>query len=229
MDSSKIQALFLVDCASSRQDTASRDVHWRNACLPCVRTLLYLTKFPNREHIKTVQWNCKLYSSQTQVLSQLRASSTYFQNVTSDNLETFFTDLRKCINQFTAQPLTSIPPAQLLYNALAASVQDYPWDAPEIVSPVRPVSSRSRPHRRTQSANLPLQRNNFIFICATCPESERELGDFCGVSEISPLKETVRNRLFPAPLLAKLEEKGISVHWIHLTSSGLPSMEVWCM
>ncbi len=208
MEEDKTQALFLVDCAS--QD------HTKAICLSCTRALLYLTKFPHQQTAnKRLQWNFKLFSSRWQLPLRLHSKTTHFQDLSSDNLDVFFNELDKCIDSTKhAQPSCSTPPVQLLYNALAASVQDFPWDAPDIASPVLSHRHIGKGRRRKPLPKQSPQKKNFIFIVSACPLSVEELSVFSGgVTE--GLGGCVRGRLLPTPLLSQLEGRGITLHWIH--------------
>ncbi len=208
MEDDKTQALFLVDCASQE--------HTKATCLSCTRALLYLTNFPQQQttNKKRLQWNFKLFSTRWQLPLRLHSKTTHFQDLSSDNLDVFFTELDKCNDSSGhAQPLCSTPPVQLLYKALAASVQDYPWDAPDIASPV--LSWQHTGRRRKLSPKRGRQKKNFIFIVSPCPQSVEELSVFSGVGVTEDLGECVRGQLLPTPLLSQLEGRGITLHWIH--------------
>ena len=236
MDTGKKQALFLVDCGYSKADAVYSDQRHRAICRACTKILFFLSKFPDKEHLRNVQWNYKLFSSQTSTTTPLRHESTHFQDIRSDNLESFFKELKNSqIQSGTRQVLGVAQPVQLLYNALAAAVQDFAWDAPEIISPIRRLTSQKhsnmgRNRRRTQSAKQPTLRMNYIFICGTSPENELELLEFCRVpggerltSEDGvpcPQKDYVQKKLLPSPLLAQLESRGIAVHWVHFSNCG---------
>ena len=238
MNTGKKQALFLVDCGYSKSDAVYSDQRYRTICRACTKILFFLSKFPDKEHLRNVQWNYKLFSTQTLTTTPLRHESTHFQDIRSDNLESFFKELKNSQIQSgtrTRQVLGVAQPVQLLYNALAAAVQDFAWDAPEIISPIRRLTSQKhsdigRTRRRTQSAKQPTLRMNYIFICGTSPENELELREFCRVpggerltSEDGvpcPLKDYVQKKLLPSPLLAQLESRGIAVHWVHFSNCG---------
>lgn len=238
MDSGKKQALFLVDCGYSKSSAVNSEQRYRAICLACTKILFLLSKFPDKEHFRNVHWSYKLFSTQSSTTTTHRPESTHFQDIRLDNLESFFKELKNSPSASGTQKqvVGVVQPVQLLYNALAAAVQDFAWDAPEIISPVRHLSSQKhssmakRSRHRTQSSKQPAQRMNFVFICGTSPENELEMREFCGMSggerstsegrASNALKDCVQKKLLPSPLLAQLEGRGIAVHWVHFSNSG---------
>ncbi len=202
----RVQVLLLVDAAAA-------PVERNTLCLACTRLLLCSAGFPYSPG-QRLQWNHQLYRSDGEIKSQPKIN--HFKDVTSDNLNTLFTELERCVEPMN-RPLTS--PATLLYNAMATSVQDHPWDAPDITSPLRRPSAWQRSRRKpSQNTHPP---NNHIFIVSQCPTTETELSAFCGHVESGCVQET----LLPRPLLGQLRGRGISLSWvgtgpIHVSEAG---------
>lgn len=245
MDSGKTQILFLVDCGQaelSANDSTQR--RYRAICLVCTRILLFLSQFPDKEHLKNVQWSYKLFSTQKTSSMSLGSESNNFKDVHSDSLNIFFNKLRKHVTSRREHIAVGVfqSPVQLLYNALAAAAQDLAWDAPEIISPVRTLTSqrcstlKGTCERPQHKEKLPPQRKNFIFICGVSPENELELRTFCGTSgsgcgsmegvASGTMVDFVQQKLLPPPLLEQFESKGISVHWVHFGSCQTCSRQV---
>lgn len=140
MSEPKVQVVLLLD-------RESLSTSYRAQCLACVRLLLL--DFPNIEH--PTQWSWKLFSSRTPAKLMKRGTSE-FQNLHSEVMAKFFYEL-DLNSQVTNSPQ---PPRDVwgrhVYSALAAAVQDFVWDAPEIKTPVHP-RPRQRKSRRNQKTN----------------------------------------------------------------------------
>ena len=233
----KTQAVFLVDTNPS----LSANVHWsfRSLCLVCTRILLFLSQFPNKEHLGRVQWNYKFFNSQRHEKSVRTKTAQFYEN-RSELLQKFFEELQSSLE--VAQNGTSSssswpqaqPPVKLVYSALAASVQDFTWDAPEIMSPIRHFSpqSRKKVNKRRKGGVIGHTTQNVIFICSTCPQSEEEVSQFLyGSHKGSGVSmEILRSELLPPAVLLQLEGKGIAVHWVdmHRSLGQVPSLLIWC-
>ena len=132
----RVQVLLLIDCSAPVPHSA--------LCLACTRLLLYLARFPSPGGDR-FQWNYQLYSTEGEIKTQPKAN--HFKEVTSNILNVFFTELEeKCTKPMTKRTLTSVTPVQLLYNAMATGIQDHPWDAPDITSPLKRPRRIKRPH-----------------------------------------------------------------------------------
>lgn len=223
MDGRKTQAVFLIDTCPLVVDQLQ--THHRALCLLCTRLLLYLSQFPGKEHATRVGWNYTLFNSRRPEKS-VRAKTAQFHESRLELLEKMFDDIRARLEASSTQhttgrsPRVPRPPVRHVYTALASTVQDFVWDAPEISSPVRPmpVVWGQRSKWGVARARLPLR--NVIFVCSPCPQSRTELAEFCGGlqerSDTGCLGQ-LRSELLPRALLSQLKERGIAVHWIDST------------
>ena len=220
MERQKTQAVFLVDTCSPPAENLSR--YCRSLCLVCTRILLFLSQFPNKEHQGRVQWNYKFFNSQKPETSVRTQTAQFYEN-RSELLQKFFGQLQSSLehthNQLASLNLTWLhPPVKLVYSALAAAVQDFTWDAPEITSPIRRPPAQSKRAKRGRMSNVKDNRTtkNVIFICSMCPRSKDELCHFLYGSHKQSDDSMVmlRSELLPPALLLQLEERGITVHWV---------------
>jgi len=187
-----------------------------------------LSQFPNKEHLGRVQWNYKFFNSQRHEKSVRTKTAQFYEN-RSELLQKFFEELQSSFKVAQNGPSSSSgwpqaqPPVKLVYSALAASVQDFTWDAPEIMSPIRHFSpqSRKKVNKRRKGGVIGHATQNVIFVCSTCPQSEEEVGQFLyGSHKGSGVSmEILRSELLPPAVLLQLEGKGIAVHWVDMHQS----------
>ena len=245
MASDKAQVVFMVDTSLPKNLGASLEHYYRSLCLATLRILLYLSQFPIREHLNRVLWNFKLFNSERVEKS---TKTWQFHENRSEHVERFFQQLHDSLEQseksiaeaqLSRHKNTSQKPIRFVYNALAAVVQDFIWDAPEIMSPIRPMK-RGRVVRNkaaaASSSSLKAKEisdcdKNIIIILSSCPATDREMRKFCygssiieEGSQIPVAMATIAEQLLPPALLTQLSSKGIAVHWVHtggaLTETG---------
>lgn len=228
MAAEKVQVVFMADTAMPHGAADSTSKYYRSLCLAAVRILLYLSQFPIKEHLNRVLWNFKLFNSERVE----KSSKTWqFHENRSEFIEKFFQSLRESLEPLDVSDAQlrntrrgnarCQNPVKLVYNALAAVVQDFVWDAPEIMSPVRPrrrgrMGGAKAPAVSSRSEEKNCDRN-MVVILSCCPASEGELRRFCCGSEVShnPITmATVREQLLPPALLTQLSTKGIAVYWV---------------
>ena len=202
-----------------------------------------LSQFPIREHLNRVLWNFKLFNSER---AEKSAKTWQFHENRSEHIERFFQLLHESLEQsesgtvqstHTRLKNTSQKPVRLMYNALAAVIQDFIWDAPEIKSPIRPrkrgrvVRTKAAATSSSLEAKGSDRDKNLVIILSSCPASEQEMRKFCyspsiieDTSEIQVTVATIVEQLLPPALLTQLSSKGIAVHWVHtgtaLTEAG---------
>lgn len=231
MSSEKIQTVFLLDTSSLPKQNLQQ--YHRLLCLVCTRILLFLAQFPNKEHLSRVRWNYKFFNSQRPEKS-IRARTAQFYECRSEFLQSFFAKLQNSLeaawdDREPAPSCSTSNPARCVYSALASAVHDFIWDAPEILSPVRPVSGRNQKGvrgRRSGGEETDMCRN-LIFVCSPCPNNKEELNRFCS-SELSfegrgrgrsIVMECLQSELLPRALLSQLTARGIAVHWVDTIGS----------
>ena len=248
MASDKAQVVFMVDTSVPKNADGFLEHYYRSLCLATLRILLYLSQFPIREHLNRVLWNFKLFNSER---AEKSAKTWQFHENRSEHIERFFQQLHESLEQseksiaeaqlsHSRHKNTSQKPIRFIYNALAAVVQDFIWDAPEIMSPIRPMKRgrvvRSKAAAATASSSLKAKEisnydKNMVIILSSCPASDREMRKFCyGPSiiekggQVPVAVATIAEQLLPPALLTQLSSKGIAVHWVHtggaLTEAG---------
>ena len=237
MATDKAQVVFMVDTSLTGCAKGSLEQHYRSLCLATVRMLLYLSQFPIREHLNRVLWNFKLFNSER---AEKSAKTWQLHENRSEHIDRFFQQLHESLEQSecaTAQPSharlknLSQKPVRLVYNALAAVVQDFIWDAPEIMSPIRPRKRGGVVRAKAAAASSSLETTendcdkNVVIILSRCPASEQEVRKFCHgpliteeASEVPITVATIAEQLLPPALLTQLSSKGIAVHWVHTGS-----------
>ena len=206
----KQQVVLLLD--TERPGTGSAEHQYRAQCVACTRLLLGLGGFPNREHPTNLQWSYKLFSSRTPA-KLLKRGTAHFQKLHSEVLAEFFKDYKLSLNSQATKP----PPvpgkdvwARHVYSVLAAAVQDFVWDAPEIKTPVHP-RPRQRKSRRKQKTNAHAPpsspHGNMIFLFS---EGPGDCGGGGGCGSQVPLAAQV----LPQAMMEQLRLKKISVFWV---------------
>ena len=242
----------MVDTSLPRNANRSLEQYYRSLCLATVRILLYLSQFPIREHLNRVVWNFKLFNSER---AEKSAKTWQFHENRSEHIERFFQQLHESLEQSDGttaaqsachardKNTTTQKPVRLVYKALAAVVQDFIWDAPEIMSPIRSMKRGRvvRTKAAVTSSSLKSKESdcdkNMVIILSSCPASDREVRKFCygpsiieEASEVPVAVATISEQLLPPALLTQLASKGIAVHWVHTgaPTEGRDSAKVSC-
>ena len=207
--SRKIQVVFLVETPSKKFLMQQRAI-----CLACSRILLLLGKFPNREHPHHLQWSYRLFSPAAPIKSSLLRTAQFYE-LHSDPLMKFFEDLSESSKEEVSGGSRPTSWRQCVYNALAATVQDFIWDAPDIRTPVR-RQKRRRLQQRGKTPREPSDESscrNFIFLFSK---------DFSGGGGEEAEPRTGKSspvgfakRVLPKPLLSQLNQKSITVNWVY--------------
>jgi DNA segregation ATPase FtsK/SpoIIIE-like protein len=243
MTSDKAQVVFMVDTSLPKNDVGSLEQYYRSLCLATLRILLYLSQFPIREHLNRVLWNFKLFNSE---LAEKSAKTWQFHENRSEHVERFFQQLHERLKQseesstamqsnHVRRKNTTHKPIRLVYNALAAVIQDFIWDAPEIMSPIRPMKRgrvvRSKAAAAASSSLTAKESDcdkNMVIILSSCPASDQEMRKFCygpsiieEGSQVPVAVATIAEQLLPPALLTQLSSKGIAVHWVHTGGGAL--------
>lgn len=227
----KVQVVFLVN--TEAPNGSSADQHCKTLCLACTRILM--TRFPIKEHSQGLQWNYKFFSTETPLRGVV--STAEFFDVRSELLTHFFDELQLHLGDDNSDgPSRSVVLrrqsswAQSVYSALAASVQDFIWDAPEIKSPIRPRQQqqqqqqergrRGKTKSRLSANPPPSPPRNIIFLFIDGPDSSSNTtsgsSGSSGTGDVGGDAPTaVVNQMLPKPLLSQLFLKGISVCWVY--------------
>lgn len=192
----KIKVVFLVELpkGTSRQ--------CRAICLACTRILMCLSKFPKKEHQNQLQWGYKLFSPEAPMAPSLITTAQFYE-LHSENLMKLYEDLSKSREEGPSSMKKGWE--RCVYNALAATVQEFIWDAPEIRTPIRSKSRQRRIKLSGKNSQLDDSLSkNLIFL-------------FSGLSdEVSKSASLV----LPRPLMIQLCQKGISLNWVYTTNLG---------
>ena len=215
--------------------------HYRSLCLACTRILLFLSQFPNKEHLSRLKWNYKLFSSGNSINS-IQMKTSQFYETRSEVLEKFFNDLSvsmkgECNTNVNLPEQEKQDWARSLYNALALTVQDFTWDAPEIATPVRHRTQRRKTMSRKKSyknytlnGTIPAPYKNMIFLFTGHSgyesdlrvSAERKRSTEGTSSNISLLI----GRILPRALLTHLHDKHVSVNWVYTGFMKNPNLDV---
>lgn len=212
------RVVFLIDVAMGRVlDTCDRKILGRAITLTSTRTLLSLSKFPQLRYKDTLKWNYTFYDSQ-QTDWSLRIRSGNFLELSTHQLESYSCDVFTQLDSSAVKSVkTTQPGVNLLYNAIGAAIQDYPWDAPFIISPVRPSRSSQRSSRRL--SNVEKEQSNILFIFNYCPTSETDLQAFCGLKHSEPdiSMDTIKSKLFTEDLHSSMTKNNVKIYFINCT------------
>ena len=204
MESNQTRVVLLIDASYKGVENSGE---LNSLCLACTRVLLCLAEFPNKKN--EVTWNYTFLNC----IEPIKKAGRFFE-LRSEFLENLIKDIKytKLRTQSAARG-GQYKPANVVYRALAAVVQDFVWDAPELFSPARYPGA--------------LGPRNMIFIFSACPHNPDDLHQFCygtprSNHQQSSYKEVLQNELIPNDLLMHLRAKSISVFWIdtmHLSNS----------
>ena len=210
------RVVFLIDVAMGRVlDGDERKTLGRAITLTSTKTLLFLSKFPNMRYKDILKWNYTFYDSQ-QITWSPRIRSGNFLELTSYQLESYSHEVLTQLNYSASKCITTAarPAISLLYTALGAAIQDYPWDAPFIISPVRPSKSSHKNSRWL--SNMVTEQSNILFVFNYCPTGTRDLQRFCGL-ETDINGDIIKSKLFSEDLLSSATKKNVRIYFIDCT------------
>ena len=213
------RVVFLIDVAMGRTlDTLKRKTLGSAVTLTSTRTLLHLSKFPHVKYKNIVKWNYTFYDSQQNDWS-LRIRSGSFLELSSHQLKCYSRDV---FTRLDSSAMTSVkatqPSANLLYNAIGAAVQDYPWDAPFIISPIKPSRLSQKGSRRL--SNVEKGQSNTLFVFSCCPTSKKDLQTFCGLKHTAAeanMDTIIKSKLFTEDLCSLMMKKNVKIYFINCT------------
>lgn len=217
MNRDNTRVVFLIDVAMGRMvDNCERKTLGRAVTLTSIRTLLFLSKFPHSRYKDVLKWNYTFYDSQ-QADWSLRSKSGNFLELSSRQLESYSHDIFSRLDSSTIKRVKAAQPSvSLLYNAIGAAVQDYPWDAPFVVSPVRPSKSSKKGSRRCSIVEK--EQSNILFVFNYCPTSKEDLQTFCYVkkhTDTDITMDTIKSKLFTEDLCSSVMKKNVKIYFIN--------------
>ena len=212
------RVVFLIDVAMGRMvDSCERKILGRAITLTSIRTLLFLSKFPHSRYKDILKWNYTFYDSQ-QTNWALRGRTGNFLELSSFHLESYSHDMFSRLDSSAIKHVKATQASvSLLYNAIGAAVQDYPWDVPFVVSPVRPSKSSKKTSRRC--SNVEKEQYNMLFVFNHCPTSKEDLQTFCCVkhTDTDITMDTIRSKLFTEDLCTSVMKKNVKIYFINCT------------
>ena len=218
------RVVFLIDVAMGRMlDTCERKTLGRAITLTSTRTLLFLSKFPHSRYKDMLKWNYTFYDSQ-QIDWSLRIRSGNFLELSTYQLECYSCDVFTRLDSCAIKSVNATQPrANLLYNAIGTAIQDYPWDAPFIISPVRPNRASQRGPRRLSSAET--EQSNVLFIFTYCPTCKKDLQTFCDLkhTEGDITMETIKSKLFTDDLCSSVTKNNVKIYFVNCNELGKQS------
>ena len=207
MDSeqSRYQLVFLVD-ENSKDRTNYRVDRYVNTVRSTVLKLL--THFSNvvREDVKQLQWSYKFYESHS---SKGRPIQKYvFKEFNHGTFEEFENDLELRIQQprpgdigwtcyqsavQQSQDPMEGDPLENLTTALREITFEYPWDRPDILSPVKPVRRAKAKHKRPSfsQGHDDTGKHNLLFLFTPCPKSTSDLKRFADCDDSGGLLKSI--------------------------------------
>ena len=210
------QVLFLIDVARmGHLPSKAAKERTLSVCLACCRILLHLCPRPLER--SQVKWAYQLFHSERQVSTRQRKGSQ-FVDLCSESLEGFCSAILLALDEEAYsdryQRCDKTPPIRVIYSLLAAIVQDYPWDTPQIVSP---VTYKVTKKPGSLSVGESFHPRNLIFIVSELPSNQLELVQFVGGEAENDSALHHLGKLMPQPLVLQLQERGVAVHWLLTT------------
>lgn len=212
------RVVFLIDVAMGRiLDGFERKTLGSAITLTSTRTLLYLSKFPHLRYKDILKWNYTFYDSQ-QTDWSLRNRSGNFLELSSHQLESYSRDVFTRLDSSAIKHIkVTRSNANLLYNAIGTAMHDYPWDAPFIISPVKPSRSSQMNSRRYSSVEK--EQSNILLVFNHCPTSRNDLQTFCGLehTKTDVDVDTIKSKLFTEDLCSSVMKKSVKIYFINCT------------
>ena len=218
----RYQVLFLIDVARTGHLPGKvAKERTMSVCLACLRILLHLCPRPFER--AQVKWAYQLFRSKKQVSTRQRKGAQ-FVDLFSESLEDFCSSMLLALDEETCsdcnQRCDKAPPIRVVYSLLAAVVQDYPWDTPQIVSP---VTYKVMKKPRSLLVRESFHSRNLIFIVSELPSNQPELAQFVGTEAGDDSAFQHLGKLMPQPLVVQLQDRGVAVHWLLTTPTWEPS------
>ena len=167
------KVVFLIDTITE-QDNAESLIQLSNSiCLSCLRLLLFFSSEAekggktkkSRVSQTGVKWGYKFFSSKSvrtkiEFHKFLEFKLKYFEEFENEVQRRFDTNVNI---------VSTVKPAISLSKALTELLSDFPWEGPDISSPVK---GRRNPRI--------LKGKNYVYLFSACPRSAAQLKTFSG-------------------------------------------------
>ena len=233
------QIVFLIDeylWAKTVPD--SSNVNYRKVVRHCV--LKVLTYFAGPTQVRSccenddrsvnarVEWGLKFFSSNK--TTKVVRDKPRFREFSLKKIEDFENELEGRLNLISAHQQASefrscsspgYAEAVDVFNSVKLSLRtviyDFPWDKPDIASPVKLVRKRSNSSSRNKTdvreSEVESNRRNFVFVVCNCPH----IVDSSSISSGDVLKS-----FLPVDIRQQLVENlGIRLFWINVSGDNL--------
>lgn len=208
-DAERVRIVFLVDVAMGRRTACDKQSKGKAITLASTRILMGLSKFPQVKYKEKLKWNYMFYDSQ-QADWSIRGKTCNLLELCCNHLETYSRDITAKLSASSDKPVHQVrTSACLQYEALGTAVLEFPWDAPSIVSPVRPIVKQKKNKCNKEQLNV-------IFVFSDCPTSKIDMEKFCDLehSEDDLSLNVVKQKQFPEALLSLVAKKNIKIYFI---------------
>lgn len=177
MSTTQKRVVFLLH--NDRNSSIEENIYvWERNITVASKILMFLNTLRTDAHLGTryyskqnsiVDWSFQVVKNESGALSK---SSQGFQELTSENIQTFVNDIRSSLDSGTYN-------AHALRDSLSMMIHDYKWEDTQILSPLkRPFSkfgTNKRPHfqesRRKTNAN-------YVFVVGPVPMSSHDVDEY---------------------------------------------------
>ncbi|XP_076465368.1 uncharacterized protein LOC143297081 [Babylonia areolata] len=218
---SNTQAVFLIDLSVCR----SRGTKWEEAISLCVfRVLSFLNSqldTVNKNKTKSLRWGFKLFDIDEKI-GKLESRASGFQDFKLKTFQEFETNLKKSLQLLQLTDITvrvendqdqtkkkgfllSSHPSSCLLKRLTETVHDFPWEMPDVGSPVK----GRKKHGQFETA----QQSNYVFLISRVPCDKKTLRHYC--NKVVMDKTVFVDAVMPQQLRKQFyEQRKIRLHWI---------------
>ena len=167
-----------------------------------------LAKYNEKDERFNAQWSYELFHSRESGHTT-NTQLPQFKELRSDQLESFrdsLVDHAQCSQTHSGE----VGSFRMLYNKLAAVVQDYQWDVPDLASP---QIQKSR-NKKTKPILTCSTKNAIYLFC----ENLSKMSSDCQTKERAELQAKISTEMLPPALVCQLVKKKIVVNIVRMKS-----------
>ncbi|KAK3608162.1 hypothetical protein CHS0354_034121 [Potamilus streckersoni] len=218
----EIQIVFLIDINQINLLSNTSSYSLANiTSLSCFRILHYLSSTVDKQtcskalRLKRVplKWGYRFFSSNSYIFKvqqvQFRPFKKRYFEEFENELERRYEEHCNACQSHKSKIQGKLVPTELLNRALTELLGDFPWENPDLSSPVK------NKHRRKEfgtGAVSSCRHKNYVALFTPCPKNSKQMKAFTGKRVLDA--EIFRDAFMPPSLLDAFQDIKLSLLWI---------------
>ncbi|KAL3865702.1 hypothetical protein ACJMK2_043064, partial [Sinanodonta woodiana] len=217
--SKEIQIVFLIDINQINLLNNQSSSSLANiTSLSCFRILHYLSSTVDKQTCSKTQrlkrlplkWGYNFFSSNSYIFKvqhvQFRPFKKRYFEEFENELERRYEEHSDASRSHKSKVHGKYVPTELLNRALTEVLGDFPWENPDLSSPVK------NRHRRKELGTGAIRHKNYVVLFTPCPKNSKQMKAFTGKRVLD--SEIFRDSFMPPSLLDAFQDIKLSLLWI---------------